>query len=426
MRSDKLHSWLGARAKRWLEAPLFSLITRRSQKGQPERPLLSVYRDYGVILKSDRDDNHNKPGSDLAEYRVVEPGDLVLNKMKTWQGSLGVSDLRGIVSPAYIVCRVTGPVEGRFLHHQLRSYPWIQHYASCSYGVRPDQWDLHFEDLRRTPVFLPQREEQRRVADHLDRKTAAIDDLIRKKERLIELLQEKRQALITQTVTKGLDPTVPMKDSGIGWLGQIPSGWQVKRLKHLSPQLSGRLVVSPDRFFADEGVPVVFGNNIHPGAITGNLRRITAEADEHHARCRVRAGDLLTVRVGDPGTTAVVPEWLDGCHFASAMLIRKHRRFLSAWLCHVMNSDIIQRQIDLVNYGAAQKQFNISDAVNFFVPTPPIDKQEQLARFLDEQAKTLFLQVERIEKSLVLLREYRQALITAAVTGQLDIPAEAA
>jgi type I restriction enzyme S subunit len=91
-----------------------------------------------------------------------------------------------------------------------------------------------------------------------------------------------------------------------------------------------------------------------------------------------------------------------------------------------MNSDIIQRQIDLVNYGAAQKQFNISDAVNFFVPTPPIDKQEQLARFLDEQAKTLFLQVERIEKSLVLLREYRQALITAAVTGQLDIPAEAA
>ena len=175
-------------------------------------------------------------------------------------------------------------------------------------------------------------------------------------------------------------------------------------------------------YFSDNGVPIVFGFNISRGHIdTDNLKYMSFEADQRFARCRVSAGDLLTVRVGDPGVTAVVPEKLAGCHFASTMWIKKSSKFYSDWLCFCMNSEVIQSQIDMVNYGAAQKQFNIGDAVNFQIPLPPFEEQfliaEKLVLRLSKVDKTRQLQKKQIEK----LQEYRRSLITAAVTGKLEI-----
>jgi type I restriction enzyme, S subunit len=126
----------------WPSIPLKALFRRRDETGRPDLPLLSVYRDLGIVLREGREDNYNRPGSDLAAYRIVRPGDLVLNKMKTWQGSLGVSEYLGIVSPAYFVCELVGSAEPRFLHHLLRSQPLIAEYAARSKGIRPSQWDL--------------------------------------------------------------------------------------------------------------------------------------------------------------------------------------------------------------------------------------------------------------------------------------------
>ncbi|MEZ4676098.1 MAG: restriction endonuclease subunit S [Caldilineaceae bacterium] len=204
-------------------------------------------------------------------------------------------------------------------------------------------------------------------------------------------------------------------------MGRCPH-WEVRKLKHISDKLQGRLVVQPHLYFADEGVPIVFGYNIKNGKINEEgVSRISFSADKQHSHAKARAGDIYTVRVGEPGATAVVPKSLDGCHFASIMWIHQHQRFISEWLSHCMNSDIIRRQIEVVNYGAAQTQFNISDALNFILPFPPIAEQQAIAKFLDGRLAANDYQVERAEEMKELLQERRTALIAAAVTGKIDV-----
>jgi type I restriction enzyme S subunit len=173
----------------------------------------------------------------------------------------------------------------------------------------------------------------------------------------------------------------------------------------------------------DEGIPILFGNNIGRGELhLENLRYISLEADQEFASCRVSAGDLLTIRVGDPGATVVVPLSLDGCHFASAMWIRQGT-FDSEWLCNVMNSKAIAVQIDGVNYGAAQEQFNIGDAANFLFPVPPLKEQKTLALSLKKAVGAFDALIAEAERAITLLQERRSALISAAVTGQIDVRA---
>ena len=280
--------------------------------------------------------------------------------------------------------------------------------------------------VRRHGILLPPLPTQRAIAKFLDRKTAAIDGLIEKKQKLLTLLAEKRAALINQAVTKGLDPIVPMKDSSVPWIGEIPANWHIRKLRYIASRLQGRLIVQPHLYFADEGMPIVFGYNIKNGLIdeTG-LSRVNFDADAAHPHARVKSGDLLTVRLGGPGMTAVVPPSLDGCHFASIMWIHQHPQADSQWLCHAMNSPVVQGQIDAANYGATLRQFNIADAVDWTLPFPPKQEQEDIASFLTTQLRREQGARTVLQEQLAVIREYRQALITAAVTGQLDIKGDA-
>lgn len=192
--------WIGAVPAHWKQAAVRAFARPRSTRGRPDLPLLSVYREYGVIRKDSRDDNINPDGQNLADYKVVEPGDLVLNKMKTWQGSMGVSSDHGIVSPAYIVCKIKGDINPRYLHLLLRSRPYVFEYNRVSYGVREGQWDMRYDDFKNIPVFLPPQEEQDAIVDFLDQKIIQIDALIQSTENSIERMNEFRQSLITDAV----------------------------------------------------------------------------------------------------------------------------------------------------------------------------------------------------------------------------------
>jgi type I restriction enzyme S subunit len=272
----------------------------------------------------------------------------------------------------------------------------------------------------KTPT--PPLTEQALIATFLDRETAKIDALVEEQRRLMELLKEKRQAVISHAVTKGLNPHAPMKPSGIAWLGDVPAHWAIERLKNIAARLQGRLIVQPQLYFADEGVPIVFGYNIKNGVIDeAGLSRIDYETDRKHAHAKARAGDLFTVRLGDPGKTVVVPRSLDGCHFASIMWIHQSERFHSEWLSHCMNSAVVQRQIEAVNYGAAQTQFNIRDAVDFRLPVPPLEEQREIVATIDRQLAGLDTLSAEAQRAIDLLQERRTALISAAVTGQIDV-----
>jgi type I restriction enzyme S subunit len=194
--------WIGKVPVHWEVTAITNITIPVSIKNHPNEELLSVYRDYGVIIKSTREDNHNKAGANLSSYKLVEPGYLVINKMKAWQGSLGISEFRGIVSPAYITCKTNRTIiERGYLHHLLRCRNYINEYNRLSYGVRVDQWDMRYDDFKYVPVLLPPLDEQKAIANYLDEKTAHIDRIVTTINTQIEKLKELRKTLINDVVT---------------------------------------------------------------------------------------------------------------------------------------------------------------------------------------------------------------------------------
>lgn len=280
---------------------------------------------------------------------------------------------------------------------------------------------IYMPDIQSLRFVLPPIPEQTAIATFLDRETAKIDELIAEQRRLMELLKEKRQAVISHAVTKGLNPDAPMKPSGIEWLGDVPAHWEVKRLKHISPFITVGIVVNPSKYVADEGLPFIYGGDIREGVIDWrNSRRTSAESSEANSKTQLNEGDLLTVRVGAPGITAVVPTECQGGNCASVMLMRQGE-FNSHWLCYAMNTRTVRFQVEVVQYGAAQEQFNISHAVNFWTPTPPPDEQDEIVEFLDRETGRFDTLNAEAQRAIDLLQERRTALISAAVTGQIDV-----
>lgn len=203
-------------------------------------------------------------------------------------------------------------------------------------------------------------------------------------------------------------------------VGVIPEDWEVKCLKHISPSQSVGLVINPSSYFDHEGsVPMLVGSQISENRINWELaNRISSASNELLPASRLTTGDLVTVRVGNPGVTAVVPPELDGCNCASMMIVRQHASFSSLWLCYVMNSRIGRSQIEHVQYGTAQKQFNISDAIDFTYPVPPLPEQRSIAQALSD-ADAL---IAALERAIAKKRAIKTATMQQLLTGKKRLP----
>jgi type I restriction enzyme, S subunit len=429
-------AWLTEIPRHWEVKPLKLLVSKLVAGGTPDTSVESNWTDEpdGIawVAISDmtrdrtvRSTERRITAKALREKRLqVLPEGTLLYSMYASLGKVARLAHPAVTNQAIlgIVPRLTD-VDERFLERWLEQFE--QHVGYLSNGNTQD--NLNAAKVRSIPVCVPPVQEQRAIANFLDRKTAAIDALTAKKERLIELLQQKRQALLTQAVTKGLAPTVPMKDSAMPWLGEIPSHWALRRLKQLSHRISGRLVYQPAQYFSDEGVPFIMGNNVTEQGITlEQTKFIPNDVNTRFAHHALRTGDVVMVRVGAPGVTAVVGRDADGLNCGSLMIVRRNDAFHSAWLAAVMNSPVVRAQIDLVQYGAAQEQINITDAVNFWIPTPSLEEQERIAEFVTKATGQLDQTTDKVREQIARLGEYRQALITATVTGKLDVSKEAA
>jgi len=212
----------------WEIVPLCSITTLKSITNVVNEELLSVYLDKGVIRFDDVTEKRtNVTSLDLSKYQLVEEGDFVLNNQQAWRGSVGVSIYRGIVSPAYLVLKLSPKVDAKFANYFFRNSAMVSQYLINSKGVGTIQRNLYWQHLKRSDVVLPPREEQIEIAEFLNQKTAEIDQAIAIKEQQIALLNERKQIVIQKAVTQGLDPNVTMKDSGVEWIGQIPEHWEI-------------------------------------------------------------------------------------------------------------------------------------------------------------------------------------------------------
>jgi type I restriction enzyme S subunit len=197
--------WRGIVPTHWQRGRMKNHFKQVKRQGYDDLTVLSVYREFGVIEKASRGDNINKTPEDLSKYQLVEPNDLAINKMKAWQGSMGISPFLGITSPDYVVMKPIGEHNPRYMHHYLRARPMPWVYRLISNGIRTDQWRMEPEKFLELPIFLPPIDEQEEIANRIDSELDRIRGLIEKKERSIALLKEKRAALITAAVTGKID-----------------------------------------------------------------------------------------------------------------------------------------------------------------------------------------------------------------------------
>ena len=428
--------WLGNIPSHWEIVPVGRLFIRLKRTGFPDQELLSVYRDYGVIPKSSRDDNNNKPSDDLGQYQLVNPNDLVMNKMKAWQGSIAISEYEGIVSPAYFVYQPLRSLFKRalpkYVHYLLRNPRYIAQYLRQSKGIRVNQWDLDPEEFQRIELVLPPKSEQNQIFKFLDYETAKIDSLIEKQQQLIELLKEKRQAVISHVVTKGLNPDVAMKDSGVEWLGQVPEHWMVSRLKYIKSKESNAFVDGPfgsnlkSEHFIENGDVYVIESNF---ATTGYLdpQMLKTISFSHFAtieRSECRENDIIIAKIGARyGSSAILPK-LEKRAVVSGNSLKLtvdttncDINYALNLLRHLKNEGAMD---DGVN-GSAQPALSLGGLNNIGFLTPPIEEQKEITKFIYNKLLSFNGLIEKAAFAIQLMQERRTALISAAVTGKIDV-----
>jgi len=425
---DSGFQWLGRIPENWVSIPFGVLFRRTKRIGYADEELLSVYRDYGVIRKSDRDDNFNKASEDLSAYQLVEPGDLAMNKMKAWQGSLGISAHRGIVSPAYFVFAPRQEFHPQFLHHLLRSPPYAAGYMTISKGIRINQWDVDPDHLSTLPVLFPSVDEQTAIAAFLDRETAKIDALVAEQERLIALLREKRQAVISHAVTKGLNPDAPMKDSGVEWLGEIPAHWEIGPIKRYVRVLPGYAFSAAEFSHDSSDWRLLRGINIAPKGLRWDDETVywsRSEGDGFEGWELVE-GDLVIGMdrpwIGDGlRATLVTEEDLPCLLLQRVASLRPKDATDSRFLLRCFQHDAFYHHCAPDLTGVSVPHLSGGQIEEFRIPVPPFDEGQAIADYVDQKLSELQNLIDAAQSAIVLLQERRAALISATVTGKIDV-----
>jgi type I restriction enzyme S subunit len=427
--------WLGAVPAKWEVRNLRALISKRAERDRPDLPLLSVAREKGVIVRSmtDADENHNVIPDDLTNYKVARAGNLVINKMKAWQGSMGIAPCDGIVSPAYFVFdfRIANHAYGQRL---LRSKPYVAHFAQASDGVRVGQWDLSIPGMRQIPVLLPSEYEQAAIVRFLDWANGRLERTISAKRKVVALLNEQKQAIVHRAVTRGLDPSVPLKDSGIPWLGEIPAHWEVLRLKHcISPIEQGWSPQCDAQPAGENEWGVLKVGCVNKDAFSPKQNKKLPDYLEPDHNLVVRDGDILVSRANTKellGLAALVegmPEKL----ILSDKLFRFRARkeiFNSKFLVLLIRAKPSREQIESSTNGASSSMQNVGQGVlkNLWVSVPCVEEQIGIVSYISTATEPATLAISRLEREIDLLREYRTRLVADVVTGKVDVREAAA
>ena len=421
--------WLGDIPSHWAVSKFRHAFIESAEKIESDvfGVMLSVSGYRGIEVKEYDDANRRRLDEEVIGYRIVRPGQLVVNTMWLNYAGLGVSDYEGHVSPAYRAYWITEGLDRRFVHHMMRSELFVRGYTKFLTGVRPNSLQMGRDDLMGFQLLKPPQEEQRAIAAFLDRETAKIDALVEEQKRLIELLKEKRQAVISQAVTKGLDPSVPMKDSGVAWIGAIPSHWSLLPLCRVAAR-PGALFIDGDwiesKNLSDEGIRYLTTGNVGEGEYKEQGYGFITDATFAELRCtEVRQGDILISRLNQPiGRACVVPV-LGGRVVTSVdnVIVRPDADFDARYLVFMLSSKAHFANMDGLARGTTMQRISRSVLGRVRFALPPLAEQTRIADFLLEECSAIDELAGEAHRGVDLLQERRSALISAAVTGKIDV-----
>ncbi|MGL4822824.1 MAG: restriction endonuclease subunit S [Plesiomonas shigelloides] len=349
--------------------------------------------------------------------KVAKKGDLLFS-VRAPVGALNFADKDFGIGRGLCSIRGRNSISQSFLWWVLPSYRY--QFDAIATGSTFEA--VSAEEVGNLLLALPTHQEQTQIANFLDHETAKIDALIEKQQQLISLLQEKRQAVISHAVTKGLNPDVPMKDSGVEWLGHVPEHWVVTPYKYLTSEVTVGIVVTPAKYYVDSGVKCLRSLNVAPNIVKDERWvYISEESNRVLSKSRVYEGDIVVVRSGQTGTATVIPRELDGSNCIDLVIIRRSERICSTFACFQLNSDFVRYQVVKGSEGAIQLHFNVEVAKSLLVCLPPLAEQIEITAHLLKTEQKFEMLVNAAEIQINLLKERRTALISAAVTGKIDV-----
>ncbi len=357
----------------------------------------------------------------LASSFVV--GDLLFGKLRPYLAKVHLAQQDGLISSEALVVRSKDELHTDFLKYYMLSRDFINIVDSSTYGSKMPRasWDF----IGNLPVLLPDVEEQKVIARFLDFKTAQIDALISKKKALLNKLAEKRTALISHAVTKGLDPSVAMKDSGVAWLGEVPVHWTIMRARYAST-----FVTSGSRgwaeYYSDSGSVFLRITNISRDSVDlllHDIQRVLPPESSEGERTATQSGDVLVSITADLGSVAVIPNGFESAYVSQHLaLVRPNGdRIFGRWMAYQFFSASGQAQLTGSGYGGTKIQLGLGDVKDIWLALPPTGEQEEICTWIGAEVEKLKRQSDSIHDVILRLREYRSALITNAVTGKIDV-----
>lgn len=415
--------WLGRVPSHWQEKRLKYAVPLINEKVEDTNGLPYVGLEHIESWTGRRIETESPVSPDGVACRF-DKGDVLFGKLRPYLAKAYLAEEPGVCTAEALVLRPQ-LVRADYLKYYVLTRQLIEVVDGSTYGSKMPRANWQF--IGGLACLMPPPTEQRAIVAFLDRKTRQVDELIEKKRRLIELLQEKRTALISHAVTKGLNPHAPMKPTDNDWLGdEMPASWEVKRLKHIVPGITVGIVVTPSKYYEPSGIPCLRSLNISSGRVTTDaLVFIGEDANELHQKSKIFEGDIVVVRTGQTGTAAIVPPEFDGANCIDLLIIRKSTQVLPAFLHYFINSASAVTQVAAHSVGSIQSHYNTGTVAELYVPLPPPAEQHSIVDHLNAASAMIEALVDAVELAVGQLTVYRQALISAAVTGKIDVREEA-
>jgi type I restriction enzyme, S subunit len=415
--------WLGGVPRHWAVLPNRALFSEIKDRNHADAEMLSVTITRGIVpQKALLAGNSKKDSSnqDKSAYKLVQPGDLAYNKMRAWQGAIGVSDVCGIISPAYVVMRLRKDDNlPRYFHHLYRTPQFAKEAERWSYGITSDMWSLRPEHLRGVSTPVPPLAEQAAIVRFLDWVSERLERAIRAKRKVIALLNEQKQAIIHRAVTCGLDPSVPLKPSGIPWLGNMPQHWDIRRVKQAARILRGKFTHRPrnDPSLYDGRYPF-----IQTGVVAQASKFVTIYSQTLNEKGLAvsklfPSGTLVMTIAANIGEVAILT--FDACFpdsivgFVPSANVDRDYLYL---VFRCMKPELL-REAPINTQG----NLNVERIGAMGMPLPSRHEQEQIAKRVQAETASFDSVITRLDREIALLREYRISLIAEVVTGKLDV-----